>query len=112
MPGSHGPKQSGSVIVPTLVPTHTSTISLGSNLIFFVGGGLVLSSQFDVLLDDEFDDEFTEDGAIDKEDVDDDFIKAELVAVVVVDIVDADDCCRMFEMVVDGIEVGNCTGVG
>lgn len=78
-----------------------------------MGGGLVLSSQFDVLLDDEFDDEFTEDGAIDEDDVDDDFINVELVAVVVVDdVIDADDCCRMFEMVVDGIEVGNCTGVG
>lgn len=77
-----------------------------------MGGGLVLSSQFDVLLDDEFDDEFTEDGAIDEDDVDEDFINVELVAVVVVDVVDADDCCRMFEMVVDGIEVGNCTGVG
>lgn len=94
MPGSHGPKQSGSVIVPTDVPTHTSTISFGSNLIFFVGGGLVLSSQLDVLLDDEFDDEFTEDGAIDDDDVDEDFASVELVAVVVVDVVDdAVDCC-------------------
>lgn len=93
MPGSHGPKQSGSVIVPTDVPTHTSTISFGSNLIFFVGGGLVLSSQFDVLLDDEFDDEFTEDGAIDDEDVDEDFANVKLVAVVVVDVVATDDCC-------------------
>lgn len=94
VPGSHGPKQSGSVIVPTDVPTHTSTISFGSNLIFFVGGGLVLSSQLDVLLDDEFDDEFTEDGAIDDDDVDEDFASVELVAVVVVDVVDdAVDCC-------------------
>lgn len=94
VPGSHGPKQSGSVIVPTDVPTHTSTISFGSNLIFFDGGGLVLSSQFDVLLDDEFDDEFTEDGAIDDDDVDEDFASVELVAVVVVNVVDdAVDCC-------------------
>lgn len=59
MPGSQGPRQSGSVIVPTDVPTQTSTISLGSHLIFFVGGGLVFSSQFvDVLLllDEELDD--------------------------------------------------------
>lgn len=55
MPGSHGPRQSGSVIVPTDVPTQTSTISLGSHLIFFGGGEFVLSSQFDVLHDDEFD---------------------------------------------------------
>lgn len=26
VPGSHGPRQSGSVIVPTLVPTHTSSM--------------------------------------------------------------------------------------
>lgn len=60
VPGSHGPKQSGSVIVPTDVPIHTSTISLGSHLIFLAGGGLVLSSQIDdvlELLDDEFDEE-------------------------------------------------------
>lgn len=75
------------------MPTHTSTISFGSNLIFFVGGGLVLSSQFDALLDDEFDDEFTDDGAIDDDDVDEDFINVELVAVVVVAVVEADDCC-------------------
>lgn len=42
VPGSHGPRQSGSVIVPTEVPTHTSTISLGSHLCRFAGGGLVL----------------------------------------------------------------------
>lgn len=94
MPGSHGPRQSGSVIVPTDVPTHTSTISFGSNLIFLAGGGLVLSSQFDALLeDDEFDDEFTEDGAIDDEDVEEDFINVELVAVVVVDVVEAAVVC-------------------
>lgn len=40
VPGSHGPKQSGSVIVPTDVPTHTSTISFGSHLTFLYGGGL------------------------------------------------------------------------
>lgn len=44
VPGSHGPKQSGSVIVPTEVPTHISTISFGSVFIFFAGGGLALSS--------------------------------------------------------------------
>lgn len=27
VPGSHGPRQSGSVIVPTDVPTHTSAVS-------------------------------------------------------------------------------------
>lgn len=54
MPGSHGPRQSGSVIVPTDVPTQISTISFGSHLIFFAGGGLVLSSQFEVLEVDEF----------------------------------------------------------
>lgn len=42
MPGSHGPRQSGSVIVPTDVPTQTSTISLGSHLCRFAGGGLEL----------------------------------------------------------------------
>lgn len=42
VPGSHGPRQSGSVMVPTEVPTHTSTISLGSHLCRFAGGGLVL----------------------------------------------------------------------
>lgn len=47
MPGSHGPKQSGSVMVPTDVPTHISTISFGSLFIFFAGGGLVLSSELD-----------------------------------------------------------------
>jgi hypothetical protein len=55
VPGSHGPKQSGSVIVPTDVPTHTSTISLTSTFIFFAGGGLLvpplLSSDID---DNEF----------------------------------------------------------
>lgn len=50
VPGSHGPRQSGSVIVPTDVPTQMSTMSRGSHLIFFAGGGLVLSSRFD----DEF----------------------------------------------------------
>lgn len=44
VPGSHGPKQSGSVIVPTDVPTHTSTISFGSHFIFFAGGGVEPSS--------------------------------------------------------------------
>lgn len=43
VPGSQGPKQSGSVIVPTDVPTQTSTISFGSHLIFLAGGGLLLS---------------------------------------------------------------------
>lgn len=38
VPGSHGPKQSGSVIVPTEVPTHASTISFDSHLIRFRGG--------------------------------------------------------------------------
>lgn len=42
VPGSHGPRQSGSVIVPTDVPTHTSTISLGSHLCRLAGGGLEL----------------------------------------------------------------------
>lgn len=52
VPGSHGPRQSGSVIVPTDVPTQTSTISLGSHLCRFAGGGLEppLSSSSD---DDE-----------------------------------------------------------
>lgn len=55
VPGSHGPRQSGSVIVPTDVPTQISTMSRGSHLIFFAGGGLVLSSRFD----DDDDDELT-----------------------------------------------------
>lgn len=42
VPGSHGPRQSGSVIVATEVPTHTSTISFGSHLWRLAGGGLVL----------------------------------------------------------------------
>lgn len=42
MPGSHGPRQSGSVIVPTEVPTHTSTISFVSHLKRFAEGALVL----------------------------------------------------------------------
>lgn len=42
VPGSQGPRQSGSVIVPTDVPTHTSTISFGSHLCRFAGGGLAL----------------------------------------------------------------------
>lgn len=51
VPGSHGPKQSGSVMVPTEVPTQMSTVSLGSHLIFFAGGGLIVSSRlFDVML--------------------------------------------------------------
>lgn len=51
VPGSHGPKQSGSVMVPTEVPTQMSTISFGSHLIFFAGGGLIVSSRlFDDLL--------------------------------------------------------------
>lgn len=41
VPGSQGPKQSGSVIVPTEVPTQTSTISFGSHLCRLAGGGLV-----------------------------------------------------------------------
>lgn len=40
MPGSQGPRQSGSVIVPTDVPTHTSTMSFGSHFTFLNGGGL------------------------------------------------------------------------
>lgn len=42
VPGSQGPRQSGSVIVPTDVPTHTSTISFGSHLCRLAGGGLAL----------------------------------------------------------------------
>lgn len=42
VPGSHGPRQSGSVIVPTDVPTHTSTISFKSLLWRLAGGGLAL----------------------------------------------------------------------
>lgn len=49
VPGSQGPKQSGSVIVPTLVPTQTSFVSLSSVLIFLAGGGDELrSSIFEV----------------------------------------------------------------
>lgn len=51
VPGSQGPKQSGSVIVPTEVPTQTSTISFGSHLIFLAGGESGPSSQ--LLLDDD-----------------------------------------------------------
>lgn len=59
VPGSHGPRQSGSVIVPTDVPTQMSTISFGSTLTFFEGGGLQLpfSSLQDVTDDDEFDED-------------------------------------------------------
>lgn len=46
MPGSQGPKQSGSVIVPTEVPTHTSIISFDSHFIFLDGGEFI-SSPFD-----------------------------------------------------------------
>lgn len=42
VPGSQGPRQSGSVIVPTEVPTQTSTMSLGSHLCRLAGGGLEL----------------------------------------------------------------------
>lgn len=45
VPGSHGPKHSGSVIVPTDVPTHMSATSRGSVLIFLAGGGLVLPAR-------------------------------------------------------------------
>lgn len=41
VPGSQGPKQSGSVIVPTEVPTQTSTMSFGSHLCRLAGGGLL-----------------------------------------------------------------------
>lgn len=57
VPGSQGPRQSGSVIVATDVPTHTSTISFGSHLWRFAGGGLVLdlsslyNTEFDSPLD-------------------------------------------------------------
>lgn len=40
MPGSQGPRQSGSVMVPTDVPTQTSTMSFASHLTFLKGGGL------------------------------------------------------------------------
>lgn len=51
VPGSHGPRQSGSVMVPTEVPTQMSTISFGSHFIFFAGGGLIVSSRlFDDIL--------------------------------------------------------------
>lgn len=57
VPGSHGPRQSGSVIVATEVPTHTSTISFGSHLWRLAGGGLVLhfSSFSNVELDSPVD---------------------------------------------------------
>lgn len=32
VPGSQGPRQSGSVMVPTLVPTHTSALSCNKNI--------------------------------------------------------------------------------
>lgn len=51
VPGSQGPKQSGSVIVPTDVPTQTSTISFGSHFIFLAGGGLLESSPADAAND-------------------------------------------------------------
>lgn len=57
VPGSQGPRQSGSVIVATDVPTHTSTISFGSHLWRLAGGGLVLdlsslyNTEFDSPLD-------------------------------------------------------------
>lgn len=63
VPGSHGPKQSGSVIVPTDVPTHTSTISFGSHFIFLKGGGLHplpladFSSELALVDEFEFDEE-------------------------------------------------------
>lgn len=47
VPGSQGPKHSGSVMVPTLVPTQTSDISFGSEaevFIFLAGGGLAAES--------------------------------------------------------------------
>lgn len=47
VPGSQGPKHSGSVMVPTLVPTHTSDMSFGSEaevLNFLAGGGLAAVS--------------------------------------------------------------------
>lgn len=47
VPGSQGPKHSGSVMVPTLVPTHTSDMSFGSEaevLSFLGGGGLAAVS--------------------------------------------------------------------
>lgn len=69
MPGSQGPKQSGSVIVPIDVPTQTSTI-LESHLIRFIGGELeFLPSSLleldaydsdDVVALDEFDWDFVE----------------------------------------------------
>lgn len=53
VPGSHGPKWSGSVIVPTDVPTHTSTISFGSHFNRFKGGeDVLLSSDIDDAPDD------------------------------------------------------------
>jgi hypothetical protein len=57
VPGSHGPKQSGSVIVPTEVPTHTSTISFGSHFKRFTGGEDTFESSEDPLDEDivEFD---------------------------------------------------------
>lgn len=38
VPGSQGPRQSGSVIVPIEVPMHTSTMPLESHFVFFIGG--------------------------------------------------------------------------
>lgn len=59
VPGSHGPKQSGSVIVPIEVPTQTSIMFLESHLIRFIGGEFVIfpSSLFvlDVYDDDDAD---------------------------------------------------------
>lgn len=51
MPGSQGPKQSGSVMVPTLVPTHTSETSLSSVLSFLAGGGDKLRSSKELVAD-------------------------------------------------------------
>jgi hypothetical protein len=51
VPGSHGPKQSGSVIVPMEVPTHISTIFFESHLIRFIGGELVIFPSSLLLLD-------------------------------------------------------------
>jgi len=51
VPGSHGPKQSGSVMVPIDVPMQTSTMSFeGSHFVFFIGGDETFVSSFVVCI--------------------------------------------------------------
>lgn len=51
VPGSQGPKQSGSVIVPIEVPTHTSIIFLESLFKRFIGGEFVILPSSLLVLD-------------------------------------------------------------